>query len=371
MKSTYSLIHKILLLVVFTVISFTWQQNAFAAEYNETVIPDMTSNTAPSGIAFSNTTWGPSYDAWKAFDRSYPASNGGAQSASHANFATNPWMLGYEFPTNYVIVKYALMAPDWSPGLPQMAKDWTFEGWNGSSWEVLHTVTNETNWSVFEKRTYTVPNPKSYKKYQIRVTANNGYPGYVYITEFEMMGYEGDTPPPVDVPVLTGTAGDSENILSWEPVSEANGYTIKRGTSSGGPYETEFFVGGDVTSYKDTDVTNGTVYYYVLTAVTNSGESEFSNEVALEPRDSNNPPPPPTGDYAILVIKLLSGLEKEYDLPMSEIAEFIEWYEDRADGNGTEAYVFEKEYNLGPFTSRKEYVAFSKIQSFEVMEYDK
>ncbi|WP_254551134.1 hypothetical protein [Brevibacillus sp. MS2.2] len=83
------------------------------------------------------------------------------------------------------------------------------------------------------------------------------------------------------------------------------------------------------------------------------------------------PEPEPTGDNALLVIKMISGLEKEFDLTASEVQDFIDWYNDRADGRGKETYMFDKDFNKGPFTSRKDYVAFSKIQSFEVMEYTK
>ncbi|WP_238543237.1 hypothetical protein [Brevibacillus sp. BC25] len=77
------------------------------------------------------------------------------------------------------------------------------------------------------------------------------------------------------------------------------------------------------------------------------------------------------GITALLVIKMISGLEKEFELTAAEIEDFINWYNNRADGNGKEIYMFEKDFNMGPFTARKDYVAFSKIQSFEVMEYTK
>ncbi|WGV57733.1 hypothetical protein QIH01_19870 [Brevibacillus brevis] len=73
----------------------------------------------------------------------------------------------------------------------------------------------------------------------------------------------------------------------------------------------------------------------------------------------------------LLVIKMISDLEKEFELPSSEVQDFIDWYNSRADGRGKETYIFDKDFNKGPFTFRKDYVAFSKIQSFEVMEYTK
>ncbi|MED1915612.1 hypothetical protein P4V64_09870 [Bacillus thuringiensis] len=89
------------------------------------------------------------------------------------------------------------------------------------------------------------------------------------------------------------------------------------------------------------------------------------------PDPEPEPEPTPTGNDALLVIKMISGLEKEFELTAAEIEDFINWYNNRADGNGKEIYMFEKDFNMGPFTARKDYVAFSKIQSFEVMEYTK
>lgn len=99
------------------------------------------------------------------------------------------------------------------------------------------------------------------------------------------------------------------------------------------------------------------------------GEMEMMEKIISTP--DPDPKPEPTGDNALLVIKMISGLEKEFDLSASEVQDFIDWYNDRADGRGKETYMFDKDFNKGPFTARKDYVAFSKIQSFEVMEYSK
>ncbi|TQK73506.1 hypothetical protein FB479_102135 [Brevibacillus sp. AG162] len=99
------------------------------------------------------------------------------------------------------------------------------------------------------------------------------------------------------------------------------------------------------------------------------GQMEMMEKINSTP--DPDPEPIPTGDNALLVIKMISGLEKEFELTASEVQDFIDWYNDRADGRGKETYMFDKDFNKGPFTARKDYVAFSKIQSFEVMEYTK
>ncbi|UED77508.1 discoidin domain-containing protein [Brevibacillus sp. DP1.3A] len=100
-------------------------------------------------------------------------------------------------------------------------------------------------------------------------------------------------------------------------------------------------------------------------------EIEMTGDTITSTDPEPKPEPEPTGDNALLVIKMISGLEKEFELTATEVQDFIDWYNGRADGRGKETYMFDKDFNKGPFTARKDYVAFSKIQSFEVVEYTK
>ena len=54
----------------------------------------------------------------------------------------------------------------------------------------------------------------------------------------------------------------------------------------GGPYKSIASVGPDVTSYTDTEVMNGSTYYYVVTAVYDIGESDPSNEASATPMNT-------------------------------------------------------------------------------------
>jgi hypothetical protein len=69
--------------------------------------------------------------------------------------------------------------------------------------------------------------------------------------------------------------------LSWNASAGATSYNVKRGTASGGPYTT--VSSPTTTSYTDTGLTNGTTYYYVVTAVNSYGESASSSEVSAKP----------------------------------------------------------------------------------------
>ena len=162
---------------------------------------------------------------------------------------------------------------------------------------------------------------------------------------------------------LTAAAGNAVVDLSWGSVSDAVSYTVKRATTAGGPYSV---IADDLTgtSYSDTDVTNGTTYYYVVTAVNSAGESANSNEANATPQEA-----PVAAGKALLVITMTNGMEKEYDLTMSEVNAFISWYDSKSSGNGQGYYTFNKTFHLGPFLSRVDYITYDKIQNFEVMQY--
>lgn len=94
---------------------------------------------------------------------------------------------------------------------------------------------------------------------------------------------------PVTSPNLTALSGDTKIDLTWDAVNKATGYTVKRATTAGGPYTT---IASDLTetSYTDTNVTNGTTYYYIVSAVNNGKEVTNSNEVSAAPNAATTPP---------------------------------------------------------------------------------
>ncbi|MFN0222451.1 pectinesterase family protein [Paenibacillus sp. KR2-11] len=80
---------------------------------------------------------------------------------------------------------------------------------------------------------------------------------------------------------LKAAVDDGGVTLSWNPVPGAASYNIKRADSPGGSYTT-MAVSGEA-SYQDQAVTNGTTYYYVVSAVKAGGESVDSDEIAALP----------------------------------------------------------------------------------------
>ena len=62
-------------------------------------------------------------------------------------------------------------------------------------------------------------------------------------------------------------------------------------------------------------------------------------------------------------------MEKEYDLSMSDVTTFIDWYDGRTSNSGKAYYTISKSFNKGPLIIRKDNIVFDKIMTFEVMEY--
>ncbi len=81
---------------------------------------------------------------------------------------------------------------------------------------------------------------------------------------------------------LSATAGNARVILNWSASSGATSYNVKRATVSGGPYTP--IASPTTTTFTDTGLTNGTAYYYVVSAVNGSGESANSTQVTATPQ---------------------------------------------------------------------------------------
>ncbi|MDS9996536.1 Kelch repeat-containing protein [Bacillus atrophaeus] len=73
---------------------------------------------------------------------------------------------------------------------------------------------------------------------------------------------------------------------------------------------------------------------------------------------------------ALLVVTMVNGLQKEYQLSMKEVNGFLKWYKQRDAGDGPGFYeIDEHDNNKGPFESKKDYVVFKNILMYEVNKY--
>jgi fibronectin type 3 domain-containing protein len=86
--------------------------------------------------------------------------------------------------------------------------------------------------------------------------------------------------PPSTPTGLAVTAGNTQIRLNWIASPGAASYNIYRGTSPGGEGATPIATGLTTTSFIDTGLTDGTTYYYRVTAVNPGGESGQSAEVS-------------------------------------------------------------------------------------------
>ena len=122
-----------------------------------------------------------------------------------------------------------------------------------------------------------------------------GPDGTVYTTEDyyhiirEVTGANIQPPLPWPPPPPTGpiaTAGYGQVSLTWTASSGATNYNVKRSTTSGGETTIASTTG---TSYTDTNLLDGTTYYYVVSALNTGGEGQNSTEVSAMPLFSPAP----------------------------------------------------------------------------------
>ena len=86
---------------------------------------------------------------------------------------------------------------------------------------------------------------------------------------------------------VIATAGSGQVSISWTSVSDATSYNIYWSTTSGVTKTTGTKLTGVTNPYDHTGLTNGTTYYYVVTAVSSYGESSESSQVSAIPNTSN------------------------------------------------------------------------------------
>jgi hypothetical protein len=101
------------------------------------------------------------------------------------------------------------------------------------------------------------------------------------LAQVQQLYTSGLTPPPLAPASLTAAGANAQVALSWTPSVGATNYNLRRSTTSGGSYSA---LGSTLaTNYTDLTVTNGTPYYYLVSAVSAAGESGNSAEASATP----------------------------------------------------------------------------------------
>lgn len=100
-----------------------------------------------------------------------------------SNVNTASW-LGYDFGAGTVIKRYVIWGTNNTSNNPNT---WTFQGWDGSSWITLETVTNSTIGLNSFYQSGILANTTAYTRYRVNVTANgSGGSNPTIITQLEM-----------------------------------------------------------------------------------------------------------------------------------------------------------------------------------------
>lgn len=99
------------------------------------------------------------------------------------------------------------------------------------------------------------------------------------------------TAPPIPT-ALAATVGDTQIALTWDAASGATSYEVNQGTTSGGETALQSVTG---TSFISTGLTNGTRYYFTVTASNAAGTSAPSAEVSATPASATTAPSAPAG----------------------------------------------------------------------------
>lgn len=83
---------------------------------------------------------------------------------------------------------------------------------------------------------------------------------------------------------LSATAGSGQVTISWSSVSGATSYNIYWSTAAGVTKTNGTKLSNVTSPYPHTSLTNGTTYYYVMTAVNSYGESSESSQISATPQ---------------------------------------------------------------------------------------
>jgi len=141
-----------------------------------------------------------------------------------------------------------------------------------------------TNWAATDVGRIDAPVPDTIYVGLVVSSNANGKLNASTFSNVQITGGDGGAPSviPAAPAMLLASPGDGEVPLRWQESFGATSYTVKRSTSSGGPYST---IASGVTgsSYTDRSVSNGTTFYYTVTATNSAGTSGSS------PTDSATP----------------------------------------------------------------------------------
>jgi proprotein convertase subtilisin/kexin type 2 len=99
------------------------------------------------------------------------------------------------------------------------------------------------------------------------------------------------TQPPAMPTGVSARAGDSSNTISWASTSNADNYNIYWSTTAGVNKSTGTKIAHANNPQTHTGLTNGTTYFYVVTTLNGTTESDVSSEVSATPAPATGADP--------------------------------------------------------------------------------
>lgn len=144
------------------------------------LIPAMTSNTSPSGVASASSTYGSGNNAYHAFDRN----NSHWLTGSVGGKAT----LSYQFSNPQIVSAYSLRY--YASYNSHNLKDWSLEAGNdGTNWNVLDVQYGVGRWEPDIKKVFIFKNNTPYLYYRLNITASSSGT-YIALGEMELFESE-------------------------------------------------------------------------------------------------------------------------------------------------------------------------------------
>src|SRR5690606_35914193 len=105
----------------------------------------------------------------------------------------------------------------------------------------------------------------------------------------------GGSPKPAAASNLTAVPLSRSVVrLNWSQGSGETGFEIYRSTASGGPYQFVRLTAANATSFRDSNLVENMVYYYIVRAVNETGAAAPGNQATVKTLVDNSPPSAPS-----------------------------------------------------------------------------
>lgn len=146
----------------------------------------MTSNTAPSPlVASASSEYNANYAPFKAFNAILSGETNSWVTSSGVN---NGW-IQINFNKQIKVNMFSITSGDYSSSVGSEPKDFILYGSNnGTDFDEIISINNQTNWKLGEVRTYLLNQSANYSIFKLQVGSNNGFT-YLRIAELKL-GYK-------------------------------------------------------------------------------------------------------------------------------------------------------------------------------------